>query len=75
MILADTAAENDAIRTALVTAKVGGADWDAPEAATARVLTEEAGWSWDFTTWADALGDFDGLLAQASNQPRSARAT
>lgn len=65
MILADTAAENAAIRAALVAAKPAGTDWDAPAAAEARRLTDDAGWTWDFSTWAEALADFDGLLAQA----------
>ncbi len=29
-------------------------DWDKPEAAEARDLTEALGWSWDFSTWSEA---------------------
>ncbi len=29
-------------------------DWNSPEAAEARQLTEDLGWSWDFSTWSHA---------------------
>lgn len=61
IVRADTFAENAAILAALKAAVPAGDDWDADIAADARRLTEAAGWSWDFTTWADALADFRGL--------------
>ena len=61
---ADNAATNSAIRAALKKATPARNDWDAEIAAEARDLTDAHGWSWDFTTWRDALADFDQLSAQ-----------
>ena len=60
-----TAAELAKIRSAIKAAIKAGAgdDWDHPAAAAARDLTEAAGWSWDFTTWADTLEIITALQA------------
>ena len=61
---ADNAATNAAIRAALKKATPARDDWHADIAAEARDLTDAEGWSWDFTTWVDALADFDHVSAQ-----------
>jgi len=53
----ENSARVESILTSLRAAVDGGAgdDWDHPAAATAVRLTGEAGMSWDFVDWADAL--------------------
>lgn len=61
---ADNAATHAAIRAALKKAAPARDDWHADIAADARDLTDAAGWAWDFTTWSNALADFDQVSAQ-----------
>jgi hypothetical protein len=55
-----------AILTAVRAAVAAGAvDWEHPAAAEAVRLTGDAGWSWDFTTWREALADIEACAAAA----------